>query len=163
MADAGVDQASFKAIFQDAAPPTAQPPVYQAFNSTAPSTAQTPDEQNVIDYTRQHYANGTYMRNPDGSITSFKGMVVGGEDGEPARIIPSYWDGKVVDRHTAFQNAMAYERATGKRWPAYKTTDEALQAEQRIHQTMDADMRFAPQDAQPMADPGLAFKSIFTR
>lgn len=138
------------------------PPVYQAFNAMAPSTAQTPEEQNIIDYTRQHYANGTYMRNPDGSITSFKGIIVGGEDGEPASIIPSYWDGRVVDAHTAMRNARAYVQKTGKHFPSYPSIAEAEAAEQRIHKTMSADVKFAPQDASPMPDPNLPFQYVLT-
>jgi hypothetical protein len=94
-----------------------------------------PDEQAVIDYHRSNLWQGRGMKNPDGSITTFKGSVVGADGGH--MILPTYWHGQVRD----IPKAMRFAIKSGIKFPIYPTVDEALAAEQRLHGIMEQDLR----------------------
>jgi hypothetical protein len=94
----------------------------------------TPEEQQVLDYHRRNLATGTYQKNADGSLTTFKGAVVGLPQGET--LIPTYWYGQERDIPTAVRFAVR----SGINFPAYKTPDEALAREQAIHKIMESDI-----------------------
>ena len=95
----------------------------------------TPEEQEVLEYHRRNLAAGTYKRNADGSITTFKGAVVGLPGGET--LIPTYWHGEERDIPTAVRFAIK----SGIRFPSYKTPDEALKRERMIHSLMEQDLQ----------------------
>ena len=76
-----------------------------------------------------------YRRNADGSITTFKGAVVGLPGGET--IIPTYWHGEERDIPTAVRFAIK----SGIKFPSYKTPEEALARERAIHSIMESDIQ----------------------
>lgn len=92
-------------------------------------------EQAVIDYHRRHLQGRTFLRNPDGSLTTFRGAIVGLPEGET--LIPTYWHGTVRDVPEAVRFAMK----SGLKFPAYKTPQQAEAAERRLHEIMEADTR----------------------
>jgi hypothetical protein len=92
-----------------------------------------PDEQSVLDYHRQNLLGGTGLKNADGSITTFKGAIVGFDDGYA--ILPRYWHGQVREVPDAVRFAMR----SGIKFPRYKTIEEAEAAELRLHSIMDSD------------------------
>ena len=94
----------------------------------------TPEEQEVLDYHRRNLATGFYQKNADGSLTTFKGAVVGLPQGET--IIPTFWYGQERDIPTAVKFAMR----SGIKFPSYKTPEEALAREQAIHGIMESDI-----------------------
>ena len=94
----------------------------------------TPEEQEVLDYHRRNLQTGIYQKNADGSLTTFKGAVVGLPQGET--LIPTFWYGQERDVPTAVRFAMR----SGIKFPSYKTIDEALAREQEIHKLMDLDI-----------------------
>ena len=102
--------------------------------ASKPPLSLTPEEQEVLDYHRRNLATGMYQRNSDGSLTTFKGAVVGLPGGET--IIPTYWYGQERDIPTAVRFALR----SGIKFPAYKTADEALSRERAIHALMEADI-----------------------
>jgi len=89
---------------------------------------------NVIQYHRRNLDNNTFLTNPDGSPTTFKGAVMGVDNG--AMLFPTYWDGVVLEPRTAQRLAA---RAGG--FPVYKDADTALAREALIHKVMEADSR----------------------
>ena len=94
-----------------------------------------PDEQAVIDYHRSNLYQNKGFRNPDGSVTTFKGSVVGADGGH--MILPTYWHGQVRD----IPQAMRFAIKSGIKFPVYPTVKEALAAEQRLHGIMEQDLR----------------------
>ena len=94
----------------------------------------TPEEQEVLDYHRRNLATGMYQKNADGSLTTFKGAVVGLPQGET--LIPTYWHGQERDVPSAVRLAMK----SGIKFPSYKTPEEALSREQTIHKMMEKDI-----------------------
>jgi len=97
-------------------------------------TQLTPEEQEVLDYHRRNLATGMYQKNADGSLTTFKGAVVGLPQGET--LIPTYWYGQERDIPTAVR----FATRSGIKFPSYKTPEEALAREQAIHKIMEADI-----------------------
>jgi len=93
-----------------------------------------PSEQAALDYHRTNLALGQGMKNADGSMTTFKGAVVG-VDGKHM-ILPTYWHGQV----RSIPEAMRFAIRSGIPFPSYKTPEQALQAEQKIHKLMEQDM-----------------------
>ena len=89
----------------------------------------------MLDYHRRNLAAGTYKQNADGSITTFKGAVVGLPQGET--LIPTYWHGEERDIPTAVRLAIK----SGIRFPSYKTAEEAVAREQAIHRLMEQDIQ----------------------
>lgn len=102
-----------------------------------------PEEQAVIDYHRSNLYQNKGLRNPDGSVTTFKGAVVGADDGHI--ILPTYWHGQVRD----IPQAMRFAIKSGIKFPTYSTVDEALAAEQRLHGIMEQDLRDYSARPQP--------------
>ena len=102
-----------------------------------------PDEQAVIDYHRSNLWQGRGLKNPDGSVTTFKGSVVGADGGH--MILPTYWHGQVRD----IPQAMRFAIKSGIKFPVYPTVDEALAAEQRLHDIMEQDLRDYSARPQP--------------
>ena len=94
-----------------------------------------PDEQAVIDYHRSNLYQGKGLKNPDGSVTTFRGSVVGADGGH--MILPTYWHGQVRDS----PQAMRFAIKSGIKFPKYPTVKEALAAEQRLHGIMEQDLR----------------------
>ena len=92
----------------------------------------TPEELNVIQYHRNNLDAGTYLTNPDGSPTTFKGAVMGVDNG--AMLFPRYRDGVILEPSTAQRLAA---RAGG--FPVYKDDATALAREQYLHDIMVAD------------------------
>lgn len=96
----------------------------------------TRNEQNVLDYHRSNLRPGRYMQNSDGSITTFKGALVGVPGGY--QLVPTYWNGKVVDN---MDDIYSNIKRSGISFPIYKTESEAMKAEQRLHKYMENDIR----------------------
>jgi hypothetical protein len=94
-----------------------------------------PAEQAALDYHRTNLALGQGMKNADGSMTTFKGAVVG-VDRNRHMILPTYWHGQV----RSIPEAMRFAIRSGIPFPTYGSAEEALQAEQRIHKIMEQDM-----------------------
>ena len=88
----------------------------------------------MLNYHRRNLATGIYQKNPDGTITTFKGAVVGLPSGQT--IIPTFWYGQERDVPTAVRFAMR----SGIKFPSYKTPEEALAREQAIHKIMETDI-----------------------
>ena len=97
-------------------------------------TQLTPEEQEVLDYHRRNLATGMYQKNADGSLTTFKGAVVGLPQGET--LIPTYWYGQERDIPTAVR----FATRSGIKFPSYKTPEEALTREKTIHSMMERDI-----------------------
>jgi len=118
-----------------------------------PESRLTPEQLNGLQYSRDKYADGTYMvdaphsqYNPgdEPAITSFMGAI----DRVPAPLkdagqyvnYPTFWDGAVVDPNKALTNALAYEAHTGKKFARYPTPQAAEWGEMKVvHPIMDAD------------------------
>ena len=75
-----------------------------------------------------------FQKNADGTLTTFKGAVVGMPNGET--IIPTFWSGQERDVPTAVRFAVR----SGIKFPSYKTPEEALAREQAIHKIMESDI-----------------------
>jgi hypothetical protein len=96
--------------------------------------ALTPQEQEVYDFHKRNLDSGLYQTNDDGSITTFKGAVVGTPNGQ--MLMPTYWHGQ----ERAIPDAYRMAIRSGIPFPVYKTADEALAREQVIHQLMSRDI-----------------------
>ena len=99
-----------------------------------PKVILSPTEQSALDYHRRNLASGTFQRNADGSLTTFKGAIVGLPEGET--LIPTYWHGQERDVPSAVRFAMR----SGIKFPAYKTAEEAEMRERAIHSIMERDV-----------------------
>ena len=75
-----------------------------------------------------------YQKNADGSLTTFKGAIVGLPQGET--LIPTYWHGQERDIPTAVR----FATRSGIKFPSYKTPGEAMSREQAIHKIMERDI-----------------------
>ena len=93
-----------------------------------------PAELPVLDYHRQHLQQGTFRRNPDGSLTTFYGTIVG-NDKEGYQIIPTYWHGDIRE----VPDAMAFAEKSGIKFPRYKSLTQAEAAERALHTLMEED------------------------
>ncbi len=93
----------------------------------------TPAEQEALNYHRRNLEAGTYLQNPDGSLTTFYGTVVGDDQG--AMLIPTFWHGAVRDP----EQAMRFAIKSGIQFPRYKDTARALAAERALHDIMEAE------------------------
>ena len=103
----------------------------------------TPEEQEVLDYHRRNLATGMYLKNADGSITTFKGAVFDTPTG--ATLVPTYWHGQVREPHEGYRMAVK----SGIPFPQYKTREEALAREQMIHKLMEQDIQAFQKKAKP--------------
>lgn len=90
---------------------------------------------NVIQYHRNNLDNNTFMVNPDGSPTTFKGAVMGVDNG--SMLFPRYRDGVILEPQTAQRLAVR----SGVKFPIYKDDETALAREQLLHDVMAADSR----------------------
>ena len=88
----------------------------------------------MLDYHRRNLATGIFQKNADGSLTTFKGAVVGLPQGET--LIPTFWYGQERDIPTAVR----FAARSGIKFPSYKTPEEALAREQAIHKIMETDI-----------------------
>ncbi|MGV0954692.1 MAG: hypothetical protein ACOYBR_10300 [Fluviibacter sp.] len=93
----------------------------------------TPEEQEVLNYHRRNLQTGIYQKNADGSLTTFKGAVVGLPGGET--IIPTYWYGQERDVPTAVR----FMQRSGIKFPSYSSVDQALARERELHSMMEQD------------------------
>ena len=93
-----------------------------------------PEEMAALDYHRANLATNNFQRNEDGSLTTFKGAIVGTDKGQ--MLLPTYWNGAVRD----VPDAMRFAIRSGIRFPSYKTVEDALAAEQRLHGIMETDV-----------------------
>ena len=93
----------------------------------------TPEEQNVIQYHRTNLDNNTFITEPDGSPTTFRGAVMGVDNG--SMLFPLYRDGVVLEPSTAQRLAVR----SGVKFPVYKDDETALAREQFLHEFMKAD------------------------
>jgi hypothetical protein len=96
----------------------------------------TPQEQAALDYHRRHLAGRTYLQNPDGSLTTFYGAIVGPDDGM-YRLIPTYWGGA----RREVPEAMEFAMRSGIDFPSYKSLGRAEAAERALHDIMTEDTR----------------------
>jgi hypothetical protein len=94
-----------------------------------------PTEMPVLDYHRQHLAQKTFKLNPDGSITTFMGTIVGNDDAG-YQIIPTYWHGELRNP----EQAMRFALKSGIAFPKYKTLGQAESAEKALHTIMEQDV-----------------------
>ena len=95
----------------------------------------TPSEQAALDYHRRHLQGKTFMRNPDGSLTTFRGAIVGTDKGE--MLIPLYWGNAVREVPDALKMAIR----SGIDFPVYKDVAAAEAAERRLHDIMEQETR----------------------
>ena len=93
-----------------------------------------PQEQAALGYHRQNLLGGTGLKHKDGSTTTFYGTVVDTDKG--STIIPTYWGGAI----RSVPDAMRWAIKSGIEFPTYPTTQDALAAEQRMHQIMEQDV-----------------------
>lgn len=93
----------------------------------------TPAEQEALAYHRRNLESGNYLRNPDGSLTTFYGTVIGDDKG--SMLIPTYWHGQIRD----VPEAMDFAIKSGIKFPRYKDTAAALAAERALHDIMAAE------------------------
>ena len=93
----------------------------------------TPEEMNVIQYHRDNLDNNTFITEPDGSPTTFRGAVMGVDNG--AMLFPRYRDGVILEPSTAQRLAAR----SGTKFPVYKDDETALAREQFLHEVMKAD------------------------
>lgn len=105
------------------------PPVYY----TPLPKDLTPEELNVIQYHRDNLDNNTFITEPDGRPTTFRGAVMGVDSG--SMLFPRYRDGVILEPRTAQRLAA---RSTTK-FPVYKDDETALAREQFLHEIMKAD------------------------
>lgn len=113
-----------------------------------PESRLTPEQRNALDYSRDKYADGSYLvdaphsqYNPgnEPAVTSFMGAIDQTPEGDFINY-PTFADGQVLDRKTALQRAFDYEEKTGKKFPRYPTVKDADWGEmQVVHPIMDAD------------------------
>jgi hypothetical protein len=96
--------------------------------------------------TRHHFdniANGMEIKNPDGSTSTVRTITIGADGKE--YLIPTVWDGKVLEGGEAFRRAMEYTKETGIEWPSQpegKVGRSKLEAfDQELHKY------FVPTDA----------------
>ena len=101
--------------------------------------------------TKHHFENiakGKAVENEDGSLSTVKTITVEVDGRE--LLIPTVWDGEIVDQKTAINNAMA----SGIDWPSAEPTDEGramLQAkDDAVHQAFNRDT--TPAEAQAILD-----------
>jgi hypothetical protein len=84
--------------------------------------------------TRHHYetlANNQAVTNPDGTVSTVYTIQVD-IDGRPT-LIPSVWDGEILDQDAATQRAVA----SGIQWPTADTHDELRYFDEKIHLGME--------------------------
>lgn len=93
-----------------------------------------PAEMPVLDYHRRHLAQNTFKLNPDGSITTFMGTIVGNDD-VGYQILPTYWHGELREPEQAVRFAVK----SGIAFPKYKTLSQAEAAEKALHTIMEQD------------------------
>ena len=103
----------------------------------------TPEEEALIQYHRNHLYGGTALKNADGSYTTFRGAVVGTDNGHT--IMPTYWNGAVRPIEESFRNMVK----SGISFPNYPTVDAALAAEQRLHGIMESDVAEYSKNKKP--------------
>lgn len=96
-----------------------------------------PEEQAALNYHRANLINNTYLRHPEGGITTFMGSVVPTPDRKREMIIPTYWGGSIRQMPEAYRSAIK----SNITWPSYPTAKEALEAEQRMHKIMEEDTK----------------------
>jgi hypothetical protein len=87
----------------------------------------------VIQYHRNNLDNNTFITEPDGSPTTFRGAVMGVDNG--SMLFPRYRDGVVLEPSTAQRLAVR----SGTKFPVYKDDETALAREQFLHEVMKAD------------------------
>lgn len=101
---------------------------------TADVSKLTPAEMVALEYHRRMLLQNLAQKNADGSLTTYRGAVVGTPEGET--YLPTYWHGEVRD----VPQAMRFMLKSGMKFPTYKTVDDALAAEKRIHAIMEQDV-----------------------
>jgi hypothetical protein len=102
--------------------------------------------------TKHHYeniANGTAVENADGTLSTVKTIIVEIDGMEV--LIPTVWNGEIVDNETAIENAMN----SGIQWPSDEATEEGrsrLQSlDDQAHLEMNRDT--TPEEARSMLSP----------
>jgi hypothetical protein len=95
----------------------------------------TPEELNFIQYHRNNLDAGTYMRQPDGDITTVYGGVFGDPAKGPGKLIPTYWHGSI----RAPDEATRFAIKSGVQFPTYDSVKTALDREQFLHNIIEAD------------------------
>ena len=109
-----------------------------------PEDALTPGQMNGLQYSRDRYADNSYILQPptpgtdDRDVTSFMGAISQLPDGSYINY-PTFWGGKVLDPKTALNNALQYEAKTGKAFARYPTIDAANAGESQVHNIMSSD------------------------
>jgi hypothetical protein len=91
-------------------------------------------EQAALNYHRNNLRANTALKNKDNSLTTFYGTVV--ETPEGAMVLPTYWHGQVRD----VPQSLRFAVKSGINFPKYKSVDEALSAEKRMHDIMEQDI-----------------------
>jgi hypothetical protein len=99
----------------------------------------TPQEQAALNYHRANLLNSTFLRQPDGGITTFYGSVLPARAVFPNRkgevIIPTYWGGDI----RKMPEAVKFAAKSGIDFPVYPDAETALAAEKRMHEIMERD------------------------
>jgi hypothetical protein len=100
----------------------------------------TQNEKNVIEYHRQHLRNKTYLKNPDGSVTTFMGTQFSIDENNPngpTQLVPTYWNGKVLKTPREIYDAI---KSSGINFPVYRSASEAARREKFLHDIMEKDI-----------------------
>lgn len=87
-------------------------------------------------YLNLHYneLSGGGVENSDGSVSTVRGSVMGGEDGREY-LIPTVRDGKILSEEEAWERA---NEDGLEKYPSYGSVEEALEAEERLKEEINA-------------------------
>jgi len=102
--------------------------------------------------TKHHYeniANGTAVQNDDGSLSTVKTIIVEIDGMEV--LIPTVWNGEIVDDATAIENA----KSSGISWPSDEASEEGRARLQALDDEAHLEMndQTTPEEAQAMLSP----------
>ena len=101
-------------------------------------------EQTVLTYHRNNLFGGKALVQPTGDMTTFRGAIVETPDGGQT-LIPTYWAGA----ERSIPDAVRLAIKSGLDFPVYDTVEDAEQAEQRLHKTMEEDVALYARARKP--------------
>lgn len=83
----------------------------------------TPEEQAYIDFSQNNLNQGTAVYNPDGTVSTVRGIIVN-IDGQEV-LIPTVWGGNILPVQESIQKA----RESGIKFPSYGNVSDAEKTE----------------------------------
>jgi hypothetical protein len=96
----------------------------------------TPQEQNLYGIHLHNLYGAGGVDNPDGSRSTIKNITIEADGAH--YVIPTVWDGAIVDEATAIANARQYGL---EQFPSYGSDDEAQARYDAMHDYMDKDVQ----------------------